>query len=457
MTAAEPRSARLRREIRTTGWLALPLVFGQLSSVAMTFIDTLIAGRHAPLTLAAVTLGSAVWSIVILVLIGVLMAVPAFVSQLNGSHRRAEVGALFRQAVWLAIGLGLVLFVLVRQGGVLLAVMGVVPEVRPGAEAFLHGISWGAPALALFFCFRYTSDGVAWTLPTMLFGIAGLVVLVPLGYGLAFGAWGLPELAAGGLGYATAIVLWLQAFGFLAYLRLAPRYADLALFARWDPPRWGPIRDLLRVGLPMGVTVFMEGSLFVATALVIGRIGATEIAAHSIAITVASAAFMIPLGVAMATTVRVGHAVGADDASGVRWAAAAGYSVAAVTQMVSALLMVLGGALIARLWTDDAEVVALATTLLLFAAAFQLVDGVQALSAGALRGLKDTRVPMLLAGISYWGLGMPLGVWLSLQQGWGAQGMWTGLILGLSAAAVLLTRRFLRLARMSPREAMRRT
>lgn len=447
MTTHESRPARLRREVRATFLLSLPLVLGQLSQVGMNVVDTLLAGWHGPLTQAEVALGTQVWSLVIVTVIGVLMAVPPFVSQLNGAGRRAEVGALFRQAVWLALVLGVALLLLVRQADWLLGAVGVADEVRPGAVSFLRAVSWGAPALALFFCFRYLSDGIAWTVPTMLFGFGGLLGLVPLGYAFMFGALGLPEMGAAGLGYATALVLWGQAVGFLLYLRFSPRYTDLGLFDRLDPPRWAPIGGLLWVGVPMGVSVFMEGSLFVATGLLIGTLGATQVAAHQIALVMASTFFMIPLGVAMATTVRVGHAVGAGDAPAVRWAAGAGYAIAGLTQTASALLMVLGGGLIAALFTRDPTVAALATTLLLYAAAFQYVDGVQALSAGALRGLKDTRVPMVITAFSYWGLGMPLGWTLGIHLGWGPQGLWAGLILGLSAAAILLTLRFRRLAR----------
>lgn len=433
-----------------TALLALPVVLGQLSAIGMNFVDAVVAGRHGQITLAAVGIGTAVWSVVVLVLIGVMMAVPPFVAQLNGGNRRSEVGPLFRQALWLALALGLGLMLAVRQGGVLLDLVGVTEAARPDAVAYLKAISWGAPALALLFTFRYLSEGVAWTLPTMVSGVAGLVALVPLNWILCFGAFGIPEMGAVGLGYATVIVLWGMAAGLGLYVARARRFNDLRLFDRFDWPRWRPVRELLRVGLPMGVTVFMEGSLFVAAALVIGRIGALEIAAHQIAINVASLAFMVPLGLAMATTVRVGHAVGAGNLSGVRWAAASGYTIAVLAQGASALLMVLFGAWIAGLYTRDPAVVALAAHLLLFAAAFQLVDGVQALSAGSLRGLKDTRVPMVLAGLSYWAVGMPVGIWLTLGRDWGAQGMWVGLIAGLSLAAVLLGGRFLRLARRPP-------
>lgn len=446
MSPPESRLARLRREMRVSFVLALPLVLSQISSMAMNIVDTVLAGRHGPVTLAAVGVGSAVWSVVILVSIGVLMAVPPTVSQLNGANRRSEIGPVFRQALWLALGLGLGLFFVVRGGAIALGPLGITAEARPEAEAFLRAISWGAPGLALYFCLRNLSEGVAWTLPSMVAGLAGLAALVPLGWGLMFGA----GLGAAGLGYAVATVLTLQSAGLALYLWRSPRFADLHLFARFDPPRWAPIRELLALGLPMGVSVFMEGSLFVATALIIGTLGTTQMAAHQVAILAASFFFMVPLGVAMATTVRVGHAVGAGDPSGVRWAAAAGYALAMLAQTASAVILVAGGAWLASLVSPDPAVVALAALLMAYAAVFQYPDGLQALSAGALRGLKDTRVPMVITVLSYWGLGLPLGAWLGLRQGLGAPGLWTGLIVGLSAAAGLLGWRFWRLARRVP-------
>ncbi len=443
MSPPESRLARLRREMRVSFVLALPLVMSQLSSMAMNIVDTVLAGRHGPTTLAAVGVGSAVWSVVILVSIGVLMAVPPTVSQLNGANRRADIGPVFRQALWLALFLGLALIGVVRAGAVALEPLGITAEARPEAVAFLKAISWGAPGLALYFCLRNLSEGVAWTMPSMIAGLAGLAALVPLGWTLMFAA----GLGAAGLGYAVATVLTLQAAALAVYLWRSPRFADLGLFARFEPPRWAPIRELLALGLPMGVSVFMEGSLFVATALIIGTLGTTQMAAHQVAILAASLFFMVPLGVAMATTVRVGHAAGAGDAAGVRWAAAAGYALAMVAQTASAIILVAGGAWLAGLVSPDPAVVSLAALLMAYAAVFQYPDGLQALSAGALRGLKDTRVPMAITVLAYWGLGLPLGAWLGLRQGQGAPGLWTGLIVGLSAAATLLAWRFWRLAR----------
>ncbi|MGH8030326.1 MAG: MATE family efflux transporter [Arenimonas sp.] len=443
MTHAPTRLARLRSEMRASAVLAAPLVFGQLASMAMGIVDTVLAGRHGAVTLAAVGVGSAMWSITILVSIGVLMAIPPSVAQLNGAGRRAEIGPLFRQSLWLAGLLGLGLFAVVRGAPELLAPMGVEPAIVPAATAFLHAISWGAPAFALQLALRNLSEGIGWTRPTMIFGLGGLVLLVPLGAWLMFTR----GLGAAGLGYATAIVLWAQALGFYGYLRLDPHYRDLALFARFDGPHWAPIRALLALGLPMGVSIFMEGSLFVATALLIARLGTVPIAAHQIAVLFASLTFMVPLGVAMATTVRVGHAAGAGDASAVRWAGAAGYALAAIAQLGAIALMLFGGAWLATLVTSDAAIAALATTLLGYAAVFQIPDGAQALSNGALRGLKDTRVPMAITVLAYWGVGLPLGAWLGLGRGLGAPGLWVGLIFGLTVAASLLALRFWRLAR----------
>lgn len=440
--------ARLGEEVRTTAALAAPLVAGHFATGLIGFVDNVIAGRHGTSTLAGVAVGTAMFWLVMLVPMGTLMALPPSVSQLDGAGRRAEVGPLFRQALWLALGLGLLLFVLLGLGRHVLEPMGIAVDVRPDAAAFLGGIRWGVPALTVYLCLRYLCDGLHWTLPTMAFGFGGLLVLLPLGYALTFGAFGLPEGGAGGLGLASAIMMWAQVAGFVLYLARSRRFSALRLFDRFELPRRGEIGSLLRTGLPIGVTVAMEGGLFVVTALLIGRIGELEVAAHQIAINVASLCFMVPFGLAEATTVRVGHALGAGrGAYGVRRAALAGLVLVLATQAVSATVLLGGHGAIVAIYTHDVAVASLAGSLLLFAAAFQFPDGIQVLSAGALRGLRDTRVPMFIAALAYWGIGMPLGAGLGLGLGWGPRGMWTGLIAGLAVAAVLMAARFLRSSR----------
>lgn len=446
---------RFRDELRRSARLAGPLMAGHVSTGLIGLIDALIAGRHGTDTLAAVSVGTALFWLPLMVPMGTLIAVPASVSQLDGAGRREEIGPLFRQAMWLALFLGLGMFALLSALPLALGAMGIDPHIRPGATDFVHGIRWGVPALALYLCMRYLCDGLHFTLPTMLVGFGGLLVLAPLGWALAFGVGGLPAMGAGGLGIASAAMMWLQAIALALYLARARRFRALRLFARRDPPRWPPIRGLLGLGLPIGLSWLMEGGLFVATALLIGRLGTVPAAAHQIAINVASLCFMLPMALAEATTVRVGHALGRGDRDGLRRAAFAGYVLVLGTQLITAATLLAGNENIAGLYSGDPAVVALAATLLLMAAAFQFPDGLQVLSMGALRGLKDTRVPMLIAALAYWGIGMPLGAALGLGvEGWiaarGPQGMWIGLIAGLCVAAVLLGWRFLRRSRRMP-------
>ena len=441
---------RFGDELRSSARLAAPLMAGHVSTGLIGLVDALIAGRHGTATLAAVSIGTALFWLPLLLPMGTLIAVPASVSQLDGGGRRDEIGPLFRQAIWLALALGLAMFAFLSAIPLALESFGIAPEIRPGATAFVHGIRWGAPALALFLCMRYLCDGLHFTIPTMVLGFGGLLVLVPAGYALTFGFGSLPALGAGGLGLASALVMLLQALGMATYLVRTRRFADLQLLSRYESPHWPAIRGLLALGLPIGFTWLMEGGLFVATALVIGRLGEVPAAAHQIAINVASLCFMVPMALAEATTVRVGHAMGRGDGDGLRRAAYAGFALVMVTQLATGATLLFGNEAIAALYTGDAAVIALAAALLLLAAAFQFPDGVQVLSIGALRGLKDTRMPMLIAAFAYWGIGMPLGAVLGLGLGVPAQGpvgMWIGLIAGLTVAAVLLSLRFLRMSR----------
>lgn len=449
---SQPSSPRFRDELRSSARLAAPLIAGHVSTGLIGLVDAVIAGHHGTATLAAVSVGTALFWMPLLVPMGTLIAVPASVSQLDGAGRRDEIGPLFRQALWLALVLGLAMFLFLSAIPLALEAFGIAPEIRPGATAFVHGIRWGVPALAVFLCMRYLCDGLHYTIPTMILGFGGLLLLVPAGYALTFGLVGLPALGAGGLGLASALIMWLQVLAMTGYLARTRRFRDLHLLDRYDPPRWTQIRDLLTVGLPIGITWLLEGGLFVATALVIGRLGEVPAAAHQIAINVASLCFMVPMALAETTTVRVGHAVGRGDRDGLRRAAFAGYALVLMTQLFTGSALLFGNDIIASVYTSDAAVVALAASLLLLAAAFQFPDGIQVLSVGALRGLKDTRVPMVLAAVAYWGIGMPLGAVLGLGLGewvpaYGPRGMWVGLTAGLAVAAVLLGLRFLRLSR----------
>lgn len=438
---------RLTRELGATVRLAAPLVLGQLSAIGMNVIDTVLAGHLDGHTLGAVAIGTNVWVLTIVTIIGVMMALQPSVAQLHGGGRADEIGALFRQALWLSLPLGVAVgLVTAFAGPLLFGLVGVDAALIADATRFLHAIAFGAPALTLFFALRGLSEGLGLTRPTMYFSVLGLALLGPIGYVLMYGAFGVPRLGAFGCGIATAIVLWLQCIAFAIYVARRRRYLALDLLARFDRPDWRALGELLRIGVPMAITLLMEAGLFVGVALLIGTLGTAVVASHQIAINVVSVAFMVPLGIAMATTVRVGHAVGRGDTSGVRYAGMVGLLLTLGVQMISAVVLFSVPHAIASLYTGDQAVVAFAAQLIVLAAIFQLSDGIQVAGNGALRGIKDTRVPMLITAFAYWGIGMPVGWWLAFAAGYGARGMWFGLIAGLSVAAILLPLRFWRLA-----------
>ncbi len=438
-----PRLDRVRvaREFAALMRLALPLIAAQLAVVGTNVVDAMLSGHLNAHVQAAVTTGAGIWTLAILLGMGTMLAVPPSVAQLDGAGRRHEVGALLRQALWIALLLGVLLAFAVRRAGVLLDWVGVVPDLRSDVVAFLEAISWGAPALTVYFALRGLSEGLSLPRPSMVFSLLGLCLLAPLGYVLMYGRLGMAPMGARGSGMATAVVLWVEMLGFAVYVLRHPNYRGLGLHDRFDPPKPKVIGELLQLGAPMAFTLLMEGGLFVAVALAIATLGDTVAAAHQIALNVASVAFMVPLGTAMAITIRVGHAAGRRDARAVRYAAGCGVSVAAAAQVLSASLMLGMPQRIAGLYSHDAAVVGLAAQLMMLAGLFQIVDGIQVASNGALRGLKDTRVPMLISAFAYWGVGMPVGLWLAFHAHLGARGMWLGLVAGLSMAALLLSSR----------------
>lgn len=435
-------------EIRRTLELASPVMIGLVASFGMNFIDTVMAGRlpQKDIALAALATGGAVWSAMLMFTIGILMALQPIVAQLDGAGRKAEAGVVGRQALWLAVAMSIPFFILMNQGGAVLGAFGVDASIIPVADGYLDAIAWGAPGICLVFLLRFFSEGTGHTKPTMYIGLLGVMLNIPLNWVLMFGKLGMPALGAKGCGYATSIVIWLQVLLLFAYIRNHRHFKGFDAFDRLDWPDTERIRELLHIGLPIAVTIFVEGSLFVGAAILIGRLGPVPTAGHLVAINFSALLFMIPLGLASAVTTRVGNAIGRGDPKAARYAGLIGLLIVLCTQSISASVMVFLPGWIVGIYTSDPAISVVAVSLLFYAAIFQFPDGIQICSAGALRGLKDTKVPMVFNIISYWLIGMTLGYYMTFNMGLGPAGMWVGMIAGLSAGALLMSTRFLRIS-----------
>ena len=446
-----PPARPIAREIRATAGMALPLVLGQLAMMGQNIVDSMLAGHRSEHVLGVVGVATSIWVLAQLTAIGLMMPLSPFVSQYDGAGERHRVGALFTQALWLALATGLLLVAALRWGAPLLVdAIGVAPALRPDVAVFLRIVSFGAPGVALFAACRGLSEGLSMPRPSMALGVAGLALLAPLGWVLIYGHLGLPALDSRGSAIAQATASWMQALLFVAWLRWSGRYRGLGWAAARLWPDRAAIAALLRVGIPISVSQLMESSLFTTAALLIGRFGAAAAGAHLIALNMAALTFMVPLGVAIATTVRVGLAVGQRNRPGVRRAGLIGIGMALAAQGASSMLLLGAPHWLAGLFTHDPDTQARAAVLLRLAGVFQLSDGLQVAAMGALRGMKDTRVPMFITALAYWGVGMPLGMLFAFHFGLQAPGVWLGLIGGLTIAALLLGARFLWLTRRAP-------
>ena len=445
MTTVSNHKKNHLAEILRTLQLAIPVMVGMVASFSMNFVDTLMAGRlpDKEIALAGIATGGAIWSAMLMFVLGILMALQPVVAQLDGAGNRSEGGAAARQGMWIALAVAIPYMFYLRAGGHLLQWMLVGADIVPTAIEYMDALSWGAPAVCLLLTLRFFSEGSGFTRPTMYMGLLGILLNVPLNYVLMFGKLGFPEMGARGCGYATSIVLWAQLLMMFLYIRWHAHFKEFELFKRWDWPQWEATKRLLRIGLPIGTMIFVEGSLFIGAALLIARLGALPASAHLIAINYSALMFMVPLGLASAITTRVGNALGRGEPEAARYAGLIGLMIVLVTQTLSAATMLIIPEFIVRIYTGDPAITSIAVGLLFYSAIFQYSDGIQICAAGALRGLKDTLAPMFINIVSYLLIGLSAGYYLTFNKAMGPAGMWIGMIIGLSFGAVLLFGRFL--------------
>ncbi|WP_114416515.1 MATE family efflux transporter [Marinospirillum perlucidum] len=422
--------------------LALPLLGAHLAQTGMGVVDTLMAGRLSAVDLAAVAVGTSVFAPIMLLIFGTLLAVTPLVARADGSGETQKLASLLHQASWVSLVMIFLAWLVMSNSLWVFNFMQVDPEVARLAAAYLKALAWGLPALAFFQVLRCLCEGLNHARPILIISFLGLLLNIPANYLLIYGKAGFPQLGAVGCGYATALSFWFMALMISLYVHWQPRYRAFQVFSRWQMPDLNQIGQLLWLGLPIGLAIFVEASLFTTIALFIGGLGEVVVAGHQIAFNFTTLLFMVPLSLGMALTVKVGHLLGAQKGEAAREAAWKGMQLAALIALISAGFMAVSAPWVVQLYTPNFQVQELATSLILLAVFYQISDALQVNAAGALRGYKDTRIVMLITLLAYWIIGLGGGWWLAFGDNpWGPQGVrgfWYGLILGLSFAAALL-------------------
>jgi MATE family multidrug resistance protein len=434
------------RELRPTLRLAAPITAGQVGQMLMGVADTIMVGHVGTLALAACAFGNSMLMVLAIAGFGVLTAVSIRVSHAHGAGLAQAMARAYYGGVGLSVIGGVLCAVGVQLVYPLFHHLGQAPGVVEEARAYTIIVAWSLiPAWLTATARNYLeSQSRPWPAFWIMFG--GVLLNVFLNWVLIFGNLGAPELGLAGAGWAT-LISRIATFVAMTWFVLA---ASSAPTEGWKPEVewWREQGALLKLGIPTGLQLLSEVGAFAVAALLIGRLGAVPLAAHQIAITCASTTFMVPLGVAMASTVRIGQAVGRGRSELLRPIGAGAWSIGLMAMATFSVVLITSGHAIARAFVSDPGVIVIAAQLLVIAGIFQLVDGVQVIGSGLLRGLRDTKAPMWITLAAYWGIALPLGGWLTFGRGEGAAGMWIGLAWGLLVAAVLLVVRFVRKTRV---------
>ena len=417
--------------------------------MSMGVVDTMAVGRVSAAAIGAVSLGTMIFYTIGIFASALLLGLDTLVSQAFGAGDLDDCRHSLINGVWLALFLIVPVMVTVEACNPLLAAIGIDPAVVADTRPYLRALNWSAPSLLLFFGFRRYLQSVNLVRPVMITLITANLVNLAGNWIFVFGNLGAPKLGAEGAGWATCIsrVFMMAVLGAVIW-----RHDPGISHAAWVPD-FRRIRKLLVLGFPAAGQIGLETAVFATVTVLIGRLSATALAGHQIALTTISMTFMMPLGISSAAAVRVGQAIGRKD---VKSAARSGWTALALggtAMSMAALTLLFAPRFIARLFTPDVEIIAAGVILLRVAAFFQLVDGFQVVITGALRGAGDTRTPMLCHFAGYWVIGLPLGAWLCFRAGLGAPGLWIGLSVGLILIGIVLVafwRRTVVKMRLSP-------
>jgi MATE family multidrug resistance protein len=444
-------SSRLLAEIRESTNLAAPLASAQLAQATTGFVDTVMVGMLGSQSLAAGGLGAITFSALLIIGINVVSAVSPLVAEAYGSEKFYQVGRVANHGLWLALILSIPITVLIWNAAPLLRLLGQEEANVVLAESYLRAIVWGFPPALAFAALKSFVAGLSKPRSVMVIMVLSVVLNGAANYVLMFGKFGLPALGLAGAGWASTICYWSMFIALAVYILRQQSLNCYQVF--WDLPYFnGSIFwNIVKIGWPIGVLAAFETGMFTITTFLAGHLGTTTLAAHQIAIQTATVTFMVPLGISQATTVRVGRFMGQRHITNAQLSGYVGIGLGALFMSVMALLMWMFPQFIVSIYLDiqnpeNQSVVAIATSLLSVAAIFQIFDGIQVIAAGALRGLQDTHIPMMIGIVSYWVVGFSSSAVLGVGLKLGGVGLWYGLALGLAVAAIILTWRFHRLA-----------
>lgn len=417
-----------------------PILLAQLSQTSMAFVDTVMAGKVGPVDLAAVAVGSSLFFPIYLFLVGLLTAVTPLAAQAHGRRDSAGIFRSLQQGVVVGLFCGTITMVLIWQLPPLFQILQVSPEIASPAKRYLFAVSLGMPFAGIFLALRSGGEGVSLTRLSMLAGFTGLAVNIVANYVLIFGKLGLPAMGGVGCGWATTISMFAMMITMALLLQKSRVEGVVDLFRRLDRTLWQSIGQFLALGLPIGLSLFVECSIFAIISLLIARFGAEIVSAHQIALNFTSLVFMVPLSLSMALSIRVGFSIGRKQPGRMKRIVQSGLFLALCFACLSCIFIITCADTIALIYTNEMAVREVAVRLLFFAALFQLSDAIQVNCSGALRGCKDTKIPMLLMVFAYWGIGLPVGYGIGIMglasMEPGAEGFWIGLIVGLTFSAI---------------------
>ncbi|GGO73311.1 MATE family efflux transporter [Bowmanella pacifica] len=432
----------LSHEIRQLTKLAWPLLIAQVTQTLMGVSDTIMAGRVSATDMAAVAIAASVVMPLLFFLQGIILALPPIVSRLNGSKKFDEIPEKGQQTLWLALMLSLPLAIAAFFIPSLQGKLSMEPELQRITLEYIQYLLFGAPFFAVYQVFRQYCEGLSVTRPSMVIMGIGLLVNIPANYIFIYGEFGVPAFGGAGCGIATSLVFAAMMFSTWLYHHFAPSMRRFHMFQQWYAPRFDEIKDILKLGVPIAMTILFEVSLFAVVALLLAPYGATVVASHQVALNFSSLMFMAPLSIGLALAIRVGHLLGEDQPDNAKLAVQGAWLVGICSATFTASVSFLLRYQIAGLYSGDQQVVQMAADLMFLAALFQFSDAIQVISGCALRGYKDAKAMFYISFVSYWVIGLSTGCILGLTD-WivprmAATGFWIGFIVGLTAAAILL-------------------